>query len=193
MSVGHLGRVRRPCRRAAMTANATVSAVFRGLEGARLRQVEDLSCNMASIPVRGRQRRAAARTVRRMIILDMVRRVGPAQGRARGPGCPICRAGSLSGAPPAACSARHSKEACCCSGCSGQAGAPTLQDVAAGSRSRLANGRTAHPPVRVAPAKPQSVSLRHHHAAASLAPDGPALKGFARTVGSEIESPCRHK
>ncbi len=88
MSVGHLGRVRRPCRRAAMTANATVSAVFRGLEGARLRQVEDLSCNMASIPVRGRQRRAAARTVRRMIILDTVRRVGPAQGRAPGPGCP---------------------------------------------------------------------------------------------------------
>ena len=82
---------RRPCRRAAMTANATVSAVFRGLEGARLRQVEDLSCDRASIPVRSRQRRAAARTVRRMMILDMVRPVGPAQGRARVPGLPAAR------------------------------------------------------------------------------------------------------
>ena len=45
-----------------MTANATVSAVFR--------------C---------RQRRAAARTVQRMMILDIVRRVGSAQGRALEP------------------------------------------------------------------------------------------------------------
>ena len=48
---------------------------------------------MASSPVRGRQRRAAARTVRRMMILDMVRPVGPAQGRTRVPGLPA--------APPA--------------------------------------------------------------------------------------------
>ena len=83
-----------------MTANATVSAVFRGLKGARLRQVEDLSCDMAFIPVRSRQRRAAARTVRRMMILDMVRRVGPAQGRARVPGLPAARSARFAALAP---------------------------------------------------------------------------------------------
>ena len=123
-------------------------------------------------------------------------RSNPRARAARRSACPICRAGSLSGAPPAASAARHSKEACCCSGCSGQAAAPALQDVAAGSRSRLANQRAARlaprvarPFVRVASAKPQSVSFRHHHAAAPLAPGGSALKEPARTVGAESESP----
>ena len=172
-----------------MTANATVSAVLRGLGGGaapagRRPDLREDGCS--SSPSAADSGAPQPAQVRRMMILDMVRPVGPAQGRAR-----VARAARRSELPDlprwllvrgsARCGfcSPHSKEACCCSGCSGQAGAPALPDVAAGSRSRLANQRAvrlapraarlaprvARPFVRVAPAKPQSVSFRHDHAA----------------------------
>ena len=78
---GHAIRKDGSCHGPAVAAEAAMRAMFRDIRGRGSGTSNDLSPDGCTVTVGVRQRCAAARTGGRVIIQDMVRRIGPRQSR----------------------------------------------------------------------------------------------------------------